>query len=228
MKTSLKMPPAVVQVGARIDAMTLRERAIIFMSMLAALFLLADQVLFPAQRAEQQRMEKQVNDQLAQLGTLNSQIERIVRDNVDDPDAVLQGRLKDLRTQYAALELEAGDIARGLVSPREMTRLIHVMLRENRALELVRAENLAPEPVALGGSDPAAKPAGSEPAVYRHGLKIQVKGRYTDIVRYLHTLERLNWRVMWGEVNLETERYPVTTATLTVYTLSLDRAWIGV
>lgn len=228
MKTSFKMPPAVVQFGTRIDAMTLRERAIIFMSILAALFLLADQVLFPAQRNEQKRIEKQVSEQLVQLDTLNRQIERIIRDNVDDPDAALQARLKDLRTKYAALELEAGDIARGLVSPREMTRLIHVMMRENRALELVKAENLAPEPLALGGNNQPVVAAGSEPAVYRHGLRIQVKGRYTDIVRYLHTLERLNWRVMWGEVTLETERYPVTTATLTLYTLSLDRAWIGV
>jgi hypothetical protein len=33
---------------------------------------------------------------------------------------------------------------------------------------------------------------------------------------------------MWGEVRLESGRYPTTTATLTVYTLSLDKAWIGV
>jgi MSHA biogenesis protein MshJ len=55
-----------------------------------------------------------------------------------------------------------------------------------------------------------------------------VKGRYADIARYLHTLERLNWRVVWGEVKLETVQYPTTTATLTLYTLSLDKAWIGV
>ncbi|MCK7577902.1 MAG: hypothetical protein MZV65_20440 [Chromatiales bacterium] len=77
------------------------------------------------------------------------------------------------------------------------------------------------------GAQPSADGAGA-PAVYRHGLRLQVKGRYPDIVRYLHTLENLSWRVMWGEVSLEATNFPATHATLTIYTLSLDQGWIGV
>jgi MSHA biogenesis protein MshJ len=229
MKLGVKVPPAMRRLGARIDALSLRERAILFISLLAALFLVADQLLFPAQRRVQQQLEQQINSQLAQLSTINGQIERIVRENIDDPDALLRTRLEILRKQYAELELSAGDITRGLVSPREMTRLVYAMLRENRGLQLVKAENLPPEaiPLAVGAGAPLSAD-GAGPAVYRHGLRLQVKGRYPDIVRYLHTLENLNWRVMWGEVRLETSNYPATYATLTIYTLSLDKGWIGV
>jgi MSHA biogenesis protein MshJ len=231
-KLNLKLPPAMQRMGTRIDAMSLRERGILFVMLLAALFLFAEQVLFPVQRRIQQQLEKQIGDQLTQLNTINGQIERIVREGTEDPDVLLRVRLDDLRKQYAALELSSSDITRGLVTPREMTRLVYSMLRENRALQLVKAENLKPEAIPLAA--PAAGTAGpasgsaSGPAVYRHGLRLQVKGRYPDIVRYLHTLENLNWRVMWGEVSVQTVNYPNSLATLTIYTLSLDQGWIGV
>jgi MSHA biogenesis protein MshJ len=218
------LPEPVKRIAARIDALSLRERAILFVSLLAVLFLFANQALFPSLRAQQKQMEQQIRDKLVQLNTINSQVGRIVAEGTDDPDATQRVRLTELRRQFAELEISAADITRGLVSPREMTRLVHAMLRENRALQLVKAENLTPEAISLEGSE---KPTPGGPAVYRHGLRLQVKGGYADITRYLNTLERLNWRVMWGEVKLETERYPVTYATLTLYTLSLDRAWIG-
>lgn len=222
-------PESLVRLGTRIDAMTLRERAILFMSVLVALFLLADQVLFPSLRTQQKKLEKEIGSQIAQLNTVNDQITRIVRENTEDPDVVLRSRLTDLKKRYAELDISASDITRGLVSPREMTRLVHTMLRDSNALQLVKAENLPPEAIPLAdGQQPGAAPAAGAPAIYRHGLRLQVKGGYPDIVRYLYKLERLNWRVMWGEVQLDSERYPSTTATLTLYTLSLDKGWIGV
>lgn len=224
----MAMPESMRRLGTRIDAMSLRERTIMFVSLLVALFLLADQVLFPGLRTQQKQLEQQTGSQLSQLHTINDQITRIVRENTEDPDVLLQARLAELKKRYAELEVSSADITRALVSPREMARLTQTLLRDNGALQLVKAENLPAEAIPLLETEKAATPGAAGPSVYRHGLRLQVKGRYTDIVRYLHTLERLNWRVMWGEVNLETRKYPFTTATLTLYTLSLDKAWIGV
>jgi MSHA biogenesis protein MshJ len=218
------VPEPVKRMMARIDALSLRERAILFVSLLAVLFLFANQVLFPALRVQQKQLEQQIGEKLAQLNTINSEIGRIVAQGTEDPDAAQRARIAELHRQFAELEISAADITRGLVSPREMTHLVHTMLRQNSALQLVKAENLAPEAISLDGGE---KPTAGGPVVYRHGLRLQVRGRYADIARYLDTLERLNWRVMWGDVKLETERYPVTYATLTLYTLSLDKAWIG-
>ena len=226
MKTAI--PESIKRIGARIDGMTLRERTIMFISLLVALFLLADQVLFPGLRNQQKQLEKQTSDQIVQINTINDQITRIVRENTEDPDVLLRARLAELNQHYAALETSSADITRGLVSPREMARLAQTLLRDNSALQLVKAENLPAEAIPLIENDKPGAAGVAGPSVYRHGLRLQVKGRYADIVRYLHTLERLNWRVMWGEVKLETRQYPATTATLTLYTLSLDKAWIGV
>jgi len=79
----------------------------------------------------------------------------------------------------------------------------------------------------------SAGPAGQTPgavpgALYRHGLRATFEGGYLDILAYLRALEALPWRFLWDEVSLEVPRYPVARVTLTVYSLSLDDAWIGI
>ena len=64
--------------------------------------------------------------------------------------------------------------------------------------------------------------------IYRHGMRVEFKGRYFDIVKYLQSLEGLPWKVFWGEVSLETDEYPVSKVSLVIYTLSRYPGWIGV
>ncbi len=64
--------------------------------------------------------------------------------------------------------------------------------------------------------------------LYRHGMRIQVKGNYLDIIRVLRSMEGLPWKVFWGEVSVKTEKYPQSHATVVIYTLNQDRAGIGI
>jgi MSHA biogenesis protein MshJ len=44
----------------------------------------------------------------------------------------------------------------------------------------------------------------------------------------LRELETLPWRPFWAGMTLDTEKYPVARATITLYTLSFDEKWIGI
>lgn len=222
-----KLPEPLKRLLTRIDALSLRERAIVFISLLAVLFLFADRVLFTNLRVQQKQLEQSVSAQLAQLDTMNTQVQRVTIDSSQSPDSAYRTRLADLKKQYAALEQSSSGVTRALISPSEMTRLAQAVLRRNPGLELLKAENLPAEPLTVktGAADPSA--ASAEAGLYKHGLRMEFRGRYLDIVRYLHALEQMSWRVFWDEIKVETEHYPMSRATLTIYTLSLDKAWIG-
>jgi MSHA biogenesis protein MshJ len=59
-------------------------------------------------------------------------------------------------------------------------------------------------------------------------MRVELKGRYFDIVEYLKALEGLPWKVFWGEVSLESDKYPISKVSLVIYTLSRYPGWIGV
>lgn len=204
-----------------IDALSLRERGLVFAAVMAVLYAIAVNLVFGPLRAEQATIEKELAAKRNQVQTIENQIQTLVATQGASP----QSRVQALRERLATLDAHVDQATVGLVPPREMARLVEQMLRRNKGLELVRLESLAP--VALGdvaGGAPAVTPA----AVYKHGMRIELKGRYFDIVEYLKTLEGLPWKVYWGEIALETDVYPVSKVRLVIYTLSRNPSWIGV
>lgn len=74
---------------------------------------------------------------------------------------------------------------------------------------------------------PVALPPSDGAPLYRHGVEITVEGAYGDLMGYLASLETLPGpRLLWGGVKLKVEKHPTVQLSLTVYTLSLDRAWL--
>ena len=59
-------------------------------------------------------------------------------------------------------------------------------------------------------------------------MQLTVRGNYLDILRYLTELEALPWTFFWSDLSLRVTGYPESEASVTVYTISLKRSWIGV
>lgn len=221
----------------RIDALSLRERAFLFVGVLAVIYLIVANVVFPTLFSDLTRLEKELSAKRDQTRALQTQSEKIASERGRDPNEISRKRLAELRQELREREGALAGVVRGVVSPRDMARMVEQMLQRNRALTVVSVENLPPTPLLADGGEtpptagaapaPAAAPA-SAGGMYKHGLRIQLSGQYPDILRYLGALEALPWKVFWGEVQLQTEKYPVSRVTLVIYTLSLDEAWIGV
>jgi MSHA biogenesis protein MshJ len=228
---NIAMPPLLTRFIGRIDALTLRERAILFVGVLAALFLLASNVVFSTLFKERARLSQELTVKGDQTRALQTQIETIVAERGRDPNEVNRARIAELKTLLREREGGLSMALHGVVSPREMVRMMEQVLSRNRALTVVSIENLPAVPLQEDGS---VVPAGTKPekdaaaGMYKHGLRIVLDGQYPDILHYLRSLESLPWKVLWGEVRLQTEHYPVSRVTLVIYTLSLDAAWIGV
>lgn len=219
----------------RIDALSLRERGIVFVMIMVVLYAIAANFLFPPLYGEQDRLKKQIASKRSQIGAFETQIQEALAKAAVDPDAPNRARLAELQARIKALDESMAAVTSRLVSPKEMARVVEQILAKNRRLEVVRIESLpaAPlrpaetEPQAAAAKGPKAPEAG-ELLVYRHGMHVEFRGEYMDILRYLRALEELPWKVFWGQVTLRVEKYPVSRVSLRIYTLSTSKGWIGI
>jgi MSHA biogenesis protein MshJ len=209
--------------GERIDALTLRERGVMFVTLLVLLYFLASSLAFSPLQKEQQRLENEIKMKYEQISAVSAQTQGIVHAATRDPDKENEIRLKQLREQIGRVDPRLAGVGQSLVSPRDMTRFVEQVLTRNQALQVLRVESLPPAVI-----EPGAVPApATAKGVYKHGMRIEVRGRYTDIVKYLRALESMPWKVFWGQVTLESEDYPLSRVTLVIYTLSVYQSWIG-
>jgi MSHA biogenesis protein MshJ len=208
----------------RIDAMSLRERAMVFLVVMGVMVFAAMQFLFFPLRAEHDGIRKQLDAKNQQVETMNQQVQVLLgASGEDSPEKQV---LASLEQQLKQLDDDLNKMTNGMVSPQQMAKLLEQVLARHQGIELVKIETL-PKALAFGDTVAAGtdKPAGA--VVYRHGVRLQVKGRYFDVVNYLKALEALPWKVYWGEVALESDKYPVSRVTLVIYTLSRNPGWIG-
>jgi len=224
-----KLPPQAQQWVERIDALSLRERGLVFAAVLGVLYFLAATLVFPPLERERARLAAELAGKQRELTALNTQIADLIALKGGDQAGQARTRLRDLEAQLRT----DGVAARSVVSPREMARLVEQVLAQQGGLEAVRVENLPPVPLTESGAAAGPKPAAAAPAtqtatgVFRHTLRVEVRGRYPDLLRYLRALEQLSWKVYWGEATLTAETYPYSRMVLLLYTLSLDETWMA-
>lgn len=221
--------------AARIDALSERERLVVLLALLGAAAFLLHLVLLQPVMAQNRQLVQRAQSQAQELQEIQRRIEALAQGEAAGPDRLSRERLSALQRELKALEASLRDRQSHLVPPERIARLLREVLERNRGLQLVSLTTLPPAD--LADPDPARGAAENLPRLqaqggegreqlYRHGVEISVRGSYPDLLRYVTELEKLPWRMYWGRLQLAVDKYPVSTLTLTVYTLSVERTWL--
>jgi MSHA biogenesis protein MshJ len=142
--------------------------------------------------------------------------------------------LDDLKKQLGELAGRLQTMESTLVPPQRMTGLLEDMIGRKTGLRLLSLKTLPVAPLldkkAGAEEKEAAKPVdkveGSSAGLFKHGVEIRLEGSYQELTAYLERLEQAKLKLLWSSVSLSAEKHPKLVLTLTVYTLSLDRAWL--
>ncbi|MCY4756920.1 hypothetical protein [Pelomonas aquatica] len=180
----------------RIDALSLRERAILFLSIVAVLAAAFDTlVLAPLSARASLRNDVQAR-QSAELGQLREQFVAASRAVGADAATGLRQRLDAAQAERQRLDVE---LRKGSVSLHDAEALSAVLQRL-----LARQPGLALERLRLLDDAPAtARPSPAAlPGMSRQGVELQVQGGYRELQHYLQALEQELPGLRWGEIRL--------------------------
>ncbi|MGF6274479.1 MSHA biogenesis protein MshJ [Massilia sp. UYP11] len=220
----------ILQLRARIDALSLRERALVCLAACALLAILGHALVLSPMDAAREALRSQIAQQRADMAAIDDAITGRVQAFQLDPDAPARTRLNALRQEVGQLGDQLLAIEHGLVPPERMGPLVDGILRANGRLKLVSMRTLPVEPLAgPARSSPTSAPTSAPapaPLLYRHGIEVTVRGNYLDMVDYMSALDAMPTRMFWGRAQLDVEAYPAARLTLTLHTLSLDRQWM--
>jgi MSHA biogenesis protein MshJ len=221
--------------SSKVDDLSLRERAMIFAAAAFVVISLINAMLLDPLLAKQKALSAQVVQHQEKMKEAQAQMQALLQAKRDDEHSPARLRLAQLKQQLQEQDAYLQSRQERLVEPGKMASLLEQVLNKNGKLELVALNTL---PVGLLIEKPstdgvAAQPAATalpegEKQIFKHGVKITVRGSYLDLLQYLTALEKMPVQMFWGEASLSVGQYPVATLTLTLYTLSLDKTWLAV
>ncbi|HEY5763787.1 MAG TPA: hypothetical protein VIS73_11325 [Rhodocyclaceae bacterium] len=221
------------QLALRFAAISQRERLMLAGATLLAIGFVLNLLWLSPALGQRATAHKVLAQKSAEAQTLRAQIAQL-KQQADLERVQGEATLKSLQQDYRVVSDALGELGRNLIAAREMPAFLRNVMPRTRGVEIVAVRTLSVAPLlpvaenANDGGAQAAADAADPGNLYRHSVEIKLAGRYSDLYDWLLALERAPKKVLWGDLTLEVQKYPVNVLTLTVHTLSLDRAWLSI
>ncbi len=214
----------------KFQALTVRERLMAVLAMLAALYFLANAALLGPQGKQNQALQQQIEQQKTELTAFTKMLSELSSNQQVDPLTQQRAERDELRLQVLQAQSVIGQTTTGT----QLSEVIRAMIVATPDLTLVLLKTLPAEPFFKAVSATPAKPAPNAQAkpapnaqanlaaltLFKHGIEVTVKGNYPALIAYLQSLQRSPNPVFWANVSLDVTTYPEATLKITVYTLS--------
>jgi MSHA biogenesis protein MshJ len=235
----------------KFDALSVRERAMVFGASAALLIFMVFYLFVDPQSARRKALTDTIAQRQQAVAATDAEVAQRMAAHAGDPDQQDRVRLERIRQEVQQRRHALQSTQNGLVAPERIVPMLQQLLKQQANLRLVSLTTLpsgamgqgghvaakAAAPASAAEAAPAPAPAGQAPAepepakspavLYRHGVEIVLRGNYLDMVNYMDAVEAMPAHVFWGKVNMKVEQYPNATLSLTLYTLSLDEKWIA-
>lgn len=204
----------------KFDALSHREKWLVTIcGFVAVVMLIFTLVLEPkidsVTLAKRQLASTQSSNQVLQ-GELMQLTARLKQDPNKEIDIEYKRLLKD--SQQLSEQLVG--VVEQLVTPSQMSLLLESVLQQSQKLNLVSLSSLGAQKLS------SAQESGAS-SYYVHPIRIELTGRYFDVLTYLEALENLPVKYYWRKFQYKVEEYPQARLIMEVYTLGARKEFIG-
>lgn len=216
----MKLTEKAVAVEERINALSLRERALLGIAALAVVFMLWDLLFMSGLRERHDRVQDQIEQVQSQVQNLTETIQQTAMASADDPRADLERQRRALNEDIERLEVRLAEDLGEVSTPAETRAMLSSLLAESAGLSLISLENLPVQPLQAADAQPI-------PGVFIHRIRVLVEGEHAVVRDYLERAASLPGGVYLESVDLLVDQWPVNRVELMFYSLALDDRWLG-
>ncbi|WP_342617865.1 hypothetical protein [Rhodoferax sp. GW822-FHT02A01] len=191
---------------ARVDALSLRERVFLFLSVFVCVLAGADFFWFtPATVAHRQLLQR-FSAQSAELDRLRNELR--VSGVPSDPSKDARDELQSAKARVQELNAQITALAPTDTKGPALELVLQRLLRRQDGLTLVSLDTM--QSANASGSNGAAASASAanagDAAVSKRGLVLKVTGPYGELVKYVQALESALPGLRWGTMELKTDK----------------------
>lgn len=216
--------------------LTGREQILLLLTGVVAIFFIISYFFIDDKSARVVSFDKQSRAMTSSNRTLDFSIKEYQLALKEDPDLDTVNKIAQLETKLAKIDSQLVHLTTELISPSEMRKALLKLLNLEPGVSLLSFEligakplldlSVQPKDITADSFSPTEQQLGLN--LYKHGIKIKLSGKYFQLRNYLQQLEQLSWKFFWQDFQFEVKEYPHSEVDITIYSLGLNKEFIGV
>ncbi|QYK05718.1 MSHA biogenesis protein MshJ [Shewanella zhangzhouensis] len=207
--------------ATKYDALTIRERGIIFFATLFGLFMLLS---MPVESLwKEYRQASQTLSQTRATNHISEQQLALYQERLaQDPNRDFLQRKALLEKEHQQLDKALEEQTLDMVPARLMPSVLAKMLDGAKGLTLTGFESIAPVPlIEVGEGEQKLN-------LYSHGMALTLEGDFFAVQRFVEAVEGLENKLYWKRMDYRVKAYPKAEVQLMLHTLSVNEDFIRV
>ena len=225
------MSPAIKNLLEKIDGRILRERVLIFLTLLAMIFLLWNFLVQGRFDRERASLQAEADKVTTERQSLEAQLNTLAMSMASDPAIAKANIISKLNADITDVETRLAGLSQGLISAEQLPKVLEEVLRRTASVELLQVRTLTATELQLATQstvEGTETTTTSGAGVYKHGVLIRVAGSYLQLIQLMKELEGLEWRFYWESLDYTVKQYPNAEIDIRVFTLSSEEGLLGV
>lgn len=198
----------------RFQQLSMREQLLVVVVLGAAVYFLVDALVFASQKQRQNDIETELTALQSQMKVLSAQMSVVERTRADELEQKEQ-EYRTLKQQVTQLDAVSANVS--LEAPK-IGKLVGDVV--GSAPSRVRTVGIKTVPVQKLFAPKAVGSSAAGPTIYKHGLDIELRGSYLDLLNYLNKLEDAHAKLFWSNATFSAGTYPDNTLRASVFMLS--------
>ncbi len=216
--------------------LTSREQYLVLFTGLVAIFLIGSYLFIEEKSAKINTYEQQSRAMKTGNQSLDLTINEFQAALTEDPNKDIINQIRQREAKLAKIDSQLVHLTTELISPSEMREALLRLLALEPGVSLLSFELIGAQPLL----DLSSVPENSNPStssltdkqmglnLYKHAIKLKLTGTYFQLRNYLKQLEQLSWKFFWQDFEFQVKEYPQSEVEITIYSLGLNKEFIGV
>jgi MSHA biogenesis protein MshJ len=213
------------KLSAKFIKISLREQVLILFCGMAVVILMMYTFLLEPLLDNLERLKQNDISAIKELTSLKEQV-TVLSDKLSiEPNGPILERIDVLQRQIENIDTRLETQTSYLVPANKLASVLESVLTDSKRLKLIELRFIPPLRLLSEQNEVIDEPV---IGLYQHGVKLIFEGSYFDIQQYLAELESLPRQFYWKKFDYQVGDYPTASVELEIFTISTNKAFIGV
>ncbi|RFF28285.1 MULTISPECIES: type II secretion system protein M [unclassified Wenzhouxiangella] len=209
------------QLAERVNALSLRERALVLLAAFAVIFLIWDFTAMQPLNQRQEAVRTELQSVRERVDELTRNLQQLAAERGRDPNRQMIAERDALQSEIDELEARLAERHGGIASPEESVSVLAGLLARRAGVDIVELENIPPGRLESASGNPV-------PGLFVHRVRVVIESDFNGIRNYLDQTSELPRGVFWESLDLTVDQWPTNRIELILYSVTLDDSWLGV